>query len=64
MITAEVETKPSPYVSPVAREIIARASRGEGYEDIFIAIRQLGYPCERDFIRRYVLRLPMRIPKR
>lgn len=45
-------------VDPTAAEILRRMARGEGYEDIMVAIRKRGATYQKSYVRRFVLRLP------
>lgn len=45
-------------VDPPSAEILRRMARGEGYEDIIVALRKRGATYEKGHIRRFVLRLP------
>jgi hypothetical protein len=55
-------TAPAPLPQPdlPAAEILRRMARGEGYEDIIVALKKRHATYQKDYIRRFVLRLPMR----
>lgn len=45
-------------VDPPSAEILRRMARGEGWEDVVVALRKRGATYEKGYIRRFVLRLP------
>ncbi len=48
------------YIDPTAQEIIRRMARGEGWEDCVVALRKRHAVFEKNHVKRFVLRLPMR----